>query len=64
MPGLTAYVGLFEICSPKPGEYVFISAAFGAVGQLVELLKTRFGFDDAFNYKDEAGLYTTLKRLV
>lgn len=33
--GLTAYVGLHEICSPKKGEYVFISAASGAVGHLV-----------------------------
>ncbi|ONI14104.1 hypothetical protein PRUPE_4G262300 [Prunus persica] len=35
MPGLTAYVGFYEICSPKKGEHVFISAAAGAVGQLV-----------------------------
>lgn len=35
MPGMTAYAGFYEICSPKKGEYVFISAASGAVGQLV-----------------------------
>jgi NADPH-dependent curcumin reductase CurA len=35
MPGMTAYAGLHEICSPKKGEYVFVSAASGAVGQLV-----------------------------
>ncbi|KDP35118.1 hypothetical protein JCGZ_10652 [Jatropha curcas] len=35
MPGLTAYVGFYEVCCPKKGEYVFISAAAGAVGQLV-----------------------------
>ena len=35
MPGLTAYVGLYEICAPKKGEYVYVSAASGAVGQLV-----------------------------
>lgn len=35
MPGLTAYAGFYEICSPKKGEFVFISAASGAVGQLV-----------------------------
>ncbi|TVU04325.1 hypothetical protein EJB05_50091, partial [Eragrostis curvula] len=73
MPGLTAYVGFHEICAPKPGEKVFVSAASGAVGQLVgqfaklagchvvgsagsdekvSLLKSRFGYDDAFNYKD------------
>ncbi|KAA8532164.1 hypothetical protein F0562_006694 [Nyssa sinensis] len=35
MPGLTAYAGFYVICSPKKGQYVFISAASGAVGQLV-----------------------------
>lgn len=33
--GLTAYVGFHDICSPKKGEYVFVSAASGAVGQVV-----------------------------
>jgi NADPH-dependent curcumin reductase CurA len=35
MPGLTAYVGFFHIAKPKKGEYVFVSAASGAVGQIV-----------------------------
>ncbi|KAG7997077.1 hypothetical protein I3843_01G193100 [Carya illinoinensis] len=35
MPGMTAYAGFYEVCSPKKGEYVFISSAYGAVGQLV-----------------------------
>ncbi|KAB2616052.1 2-alkenal reductase (NADP(+)-dependent)-like [Pyrus ussuriensis x Pyrus communis] len=35
MPGMTAYAGFNEVCSPKKGEYVFISAASGAVGQVV-----------------------------
>ncbi|GLT55583.1 hypothetical protein SLA2020_286930 [Shorea laevis] len=35
MPGMTAYAGFYEVCSPKKGDYVFISAASGAVGQLV-----------------------------
>lgn len=35
MPGFTAYVGFYEIGSPKKGERVFVSAASGAVGQLV-----------------------------
>lgn len=35
MTGFTAYVGLHELASPKEGEYVFVSAAAGAVGQLV-----------------------------
>jgi NADPH-dependent curcumin reductase CurA len=35
MAGYTAYLGFHEITSPKEGEYVFVSAAAGAVGQLV-----------------------------
>lgn len=34
MPGLTAYIGLFEIGRPKPGDTVVVSAASGAVGQI------------------------------
>ncbi|KAJ4963390.1 hypothetical protein NE237_023329 [Protea cynaroides] len=81
--GLTAYVGFYEFCSPKKGENVFISAASGAVGQLVgqfakimgcyvvgsagsnekvDLLKNKFGFDAAFNYKEEPDLDAALKR--
>nr|QCX36392.1 RDCT44 [Piper methysticum] len=83
MPGLTAYAGFFEICAPKSGESVYVSAASGAVGQLVgqfaklhgcfvvgsagskekvDLLKNKFGFDDAFNYKEESDLNAALKR--
>lgn len=83
MPGMTAYAGFYEICTPKKGETVFVSAASGAVGQLVgqfakllgcyvvgsagskdkvDLLKNKFGFDDAFNYKEETNLNATLKR--
>ncbi|KAF5942261.1 hypothetical protein HYC85_019903 [Camellia sinensis] len=82
MPGMTAYAGFYELCSPKQGEYVFVSAASGAVGQLVgqfakllgcyvvgsagtkekvDLLKNKFGFDEAFNYKEEV-LEAALKR--
>lgn len=43
MPGLTAYVGFYEICSPKKGEYVFISSALGGVGQLVGQLAKLMG---------------------
>jgi NADPH-dependent curcumin reductase CurA len=32
MPGMTAYVGLYDLAQPKPGETVFVSAASGAVG--------------------------------
>ncbi|XP_061360166.1 NADPH-dependent oxidoreductase 2-alkenal reductase-like isoform X1 [Gastrolobium bilobum] len=35
MPGMTAYAGFFEVGSPKKGDKVFVSAASGAVGQLV-----------------------------
>ncbi|XP_047049448.1 2-alkenal reductase (NADP(+)-dependent)-like isoform X2 [Lolium rigidum] len=83
MPGVTAYAGFFDVSKPKKGDYVFVSAASGAVGQLVgqlakiagcyvvgsagsdekvSLLKTKFGFDDAFNYKKEQDLNATLKR--
>ncbi|KAL8482751.1 hypothetical protein ACS0TY_025698 [Phlomoides rotata] len=83
MPGLTAYVGFYELCSPKKGETVFVSAASGAVGQLVgqfaklagcyvvgsagskdkvDLLKNKFGFNDAFNYKEEQDYNAALKR--
>ncbi|XP_055825607.1 2-alkenal reductase (NADP(+)-dependent)-like [Solanum dulcamara] len=83
MPGLTAYAGFYEVCSPKKGETVFVSAASGAVGQLVgqfakmlgcyvvgsagskekvDLLKSKFSFDEAFNYREEQDLDTTLKR--
>ncbi|TMW81710.1 hypothetical protein EJD97_008249, partial [Solanum chilense] len=83
MPGITAYVGFYEICYPKKGESVFVSSASGAVGQLVgqfakmlgcyvvgsagnkqkvDMLKNKFGFDEAFNYKEEHDLNATLRR--
>ncbi|GKC47321.1 NADP(+)-dependent 2-alkenal reductase-like protein [Tanacetum coccineum] len=83
MAGLTAYAGFHEICKPKKGDTVFVSAASGAVGQLVgqfaklfgcyvvgsagskekvDLLKNKFGFDEAFNYKEEEDLSAALKR--
>lgn len=34
-PGITAYAGFHEVCTPKKAETVFVSAASGAVGQLV-----------------------------
>ncbi|GAB4828291.1 hypothetical protein Ancab_035205 [Ancistrocladus abbreviatus] len=33
--GLTAYAGFFQVCKPKNGEKVFVSAAAGSVGSLV-----------------------------
>lgn len=35
MTGLTAYFGLLEVCRPLPGDTVVVSAASGAVGQIV-----------------------------
>jgi NADPH-dependent curcumin reductase len=43
MPGMTAYFGLFEIGQPKPGETVVVSAASGAVGQVVGQLARMAG---------------------
>ncbi|KAL8161637.1 hypothetical protein V2J09_013126 [Rumex salicifolius] len=84
MPGMTAYIGFYDICAPLKGERVFVSAASGAVGQLVgqfaklkgcyvvgsagtkdkvDLLKNKFGFDDAFSYKEEQDLDAALQRL-
>ncbi|KAF9663095.1 hypothetical protein SADUNF_Sadunf17G0002900 [Salix dunnii] len=83
MPGMTAYFCFFDIGSPKEGDRVYVSAASGAIGQLVgqfakligcyvvgsagskekvELLKTKFGYDDAFKYKEEHDLDAALKR--
>ncbi|EFH54557.1 hypothetical protein ARALYDRAFT_324441 [Arabidopsis lyrata subsp. lyrata] len=81
MIGLTAYAGFYETYSPKKGETVFVSAASGAVGQLVgqfaklmgcyvvgsagskqkvDLLLNKFGYDEAFNYKEEPDLEEVL----
>ena len=35
MPGVTAWIGLLDICQPKAGETVVVSAAAGAVGSAV-----------------------------
>jgi len=35
MPGVTAWIGLLDICQPQPGETVVVSAAAGAVGSAV-----------------------------
>ena len=35
MTGLTAYFGLLDICEPKEGETLVVSAAAGAVGSIV-----------------------------
>ncbi|KAJ0018360.1 hypothetical protein Pint_11666 [Pistacia integerrima] len=43
MPGFTAYAGFYEVCNPKKGDYVLVSAAAGAVGQLVGQLAKLHG---------------------
>ncbi|KAL1303494.1 hypothetical protein AAFC00_006871 [Neodothiora populina] len=43
MPGLTAYSSFYDIGEPKKGETIFISAASGAVGQLVGQLAKHEG---------------------
>ena len=43
MPGRTAYFGMKEICQPKPGETVLVSAASGAVGSVVGQLAKAWG---------------------
>ncbi|KAK3435115.1 hypothetical protein EUGRSUZ_D02495 [Eucalyptus grandis] len=35
MPVMTSYVGFYKVCSAKKGETVFVSAAAGAIGQIV-----------------------------
>jgi len=43
MPGRTAYFGMKDICAPKPGETVVVSAASGAVGSVVGQLAKGWG---------------------
>jgi NADPH-dependent curcumin reductase CurA len=43
MPGQTAYSSFYEIGKPKKGETIFVSAASGAVGQIVGQLAKREG---------------------
>jgi len=43
MPGLTAYVGVKRIIDLKAGETIFVSAASGAVGQMVCQIAKQLG---------------------
>ena len=43
MPGRTAWFGMKEICAPKPGETVVVSAASGAVGSVVGQIAKAWG---------------------
>lgn len=64
MPGMTAYVGLKGVAEMKEGENLFVSAASGAVGQVVGQIGKNMGChvagsagtDDKVAYlKDELG---------
>lgn len=76
MPGATAVGGLFDVLRPVSGETLLVTAASGAVGQIVgqlarargvrvigtaggpakcALLRERFGFDVAIDYKAATG---------
>ncbi|MGD1092378.1 MAG: NADP-dependent oxidoreductase [Bryobacteraceae bacterium] len=58
MPGMTAYFGLLDVCTPKAGETVVVSGAAGAVGPIVgQIAKIKgcrtigiAGGDDKINY--------------
>ncbi|KAJ2276603.1 hypothetical protein EV176_002340 [Coemansia sp. RSA 451] len=76
MPSFTAYVGTITLCKPKQGETILVSAASGAVGQMVvQLAKARglrvigaAGSDDKVQYVKDLGAdvafnYKTVKSL-
>ncbi|USP79216.1 NAD(P)-binding protein [Curvularia clavata] len=56
MPGLTAWSSFYEIGQPKKGETIFISAASGAVGQLVGQLAKHEGLTVIGSVGDDAKL--------
>ncbi|KAI9278688.1 hypothetical protein BDA99DRAFT_455583 [Phascolomyces articulosus] len=63
MPGMTAYVGLLKFGAPKKGETLYVSAASGAVGQLVGQIGKTLGMyvtgsagsDEKVEYLKEIG---------
>jgi NADPH:quinone reductase len=82
MTGLTAYLGLTEIGTPKAGETLVVSGAAGAVGSVVgqigkilgcrvvgiagtdekvDILKSKFNFDEAINYKTTPDMKEAIK---
>ncbi|KAK9377495.1 uncharacterized protein V1513DRAFT_477053 [Lipomyces chichibuensis] len=72
MPGLTAYYSFYKIGEPKKGETILISAAAGAVGQLVgsvgsdekvKYLKDELKFDDVWNYREISPVEAMAKHL-
>lgn len=63
MPGLTAYSSLMEIGKPIKGETIFISAASGAVGQVVGQLAKHLGLKVIGSVGSDAKLDYILKEL-
>lgn len=63
MPGLTAWSSFYEIGQPKKGETIFISAASGAVGQLVGQLAKHEGLTVIGSVGDDKKLDFILKEL-
>ncbi|GAB7364696.1 hypothetical protein MBLNU230_g5497t1 [Neophaeotheca triangularis] len=63
MPGLTAYSSFYEIGQPKKGETIFISAASGAVGQLVGQLAKHEGLKVIGSVGDDKKLAFTKNEL-
>jgi hypothetical protein len=68
MPGMTAYAGLLRVGALKDGERVFVSAASGAVGQVVcQIAKAKgcyvvgsVGSDEKADYLKSLGVDATI----
>ena len=43
MPGITAWLGIHQICKPRSGETLLVNAAIGAVGSVVGQLAKKLG---------------------
>lgn len=63
MPGLTAYSSLYKIGKPKKGETIFVSAASGAVGQLVGQIAKHEGLKVIGSVGSDAKLEYIMKEL-
>jgi hypothetical protein len=63
MPGLTAYSSFYAIGEPKKGETIFISAAAGAVGQIVGQLAKHEGLKVIGSVGDDKKLEFITKEL-
>lgn len=63
MPGLTAYSSFYDIGKPKKGETIFISAASGAVGQIVLQLAKHEGLTVIGSVGDDQKLEYLQKEL-